>query len=105
MKNSIVFLFLAVSVYPLLTSDQKSIDFSGEWLLSKEKSHFQLKILDSLEKGVVYIDHKEPVFRFRRIFTSKGQDDSLTYELTTDGKEVTTQEGDQTYVSRSASAV
>jgi len=100
MKNVEIILPLSVLLSFSFVYTQTIVDFSGEWLLNKERSQFQLKILDSLEKGVVRIDHKEPVFRLHRVFTSNGHDDSLSYELTTDGKEATTQEGDQKHISR-----
>ena len=65
----------------------QNVNFSGEWILNKEKSSFGLKLLEKLEKAVAVIIHKEPSFILKRVFTLDGQDDSLTLELTTDGKE------------------
>ena len=79
---------------------QTTVDFSGVWLLNKERSQFQLKILEKLEKGIIKIDHEEPDFRLSRVFTMDGKNDSLTLELTTDGKEKISQEGNQKHISR-----
>jgi len=100
MKNTFASLLFCIMLVIGFMSAQQNIDFSGNWILSKERSKFQLKFFEKLEKAVVYIEHDEPLFRFTRVFTSEGQDNSLTYELTTDGKEKITQEGNQKYISQ-----
>jgi hypothetical protein len=68
--------------------------------VNKEKSHLQLKVLEKLERAVAVIEHKDPHFRLSRVFTIDGHDDSMTLELMTDGKERSSEEGDQTHYSR-----
>ncbi len=63
-------------------------DFSGEWVLSKERSRLQVPEAASLERGLVQIHHRDPQFRFHRVWVSGGQEDSLTWQLKTDGVEV-----------------
>jgi hypothetical protein len=36
---------------------------------------------------VVHIDHREPTFTFRRVFTVKGRPSETSYTVTTDGQE------------------
>ncbi len=81
-------------------SSRQYEDFSGEWILNREMSSFGLALLEKLEKAVATIVHKEPSFVLKRVFTLDGQDDSLTLELTTDGKERVSEEGDRKLFSR-----
>lgn len=99
MKKALCF-FLAFFYITMFLFSQNKADFSGEWILNKERSQFQVKEFERLERGLIIIDHKEPLFRFERVFTSNGEEDRYTYELTTDGKEKTNQEGSQTLFSR-----
>jgi len=99
-NNRVLDIVLAIVCISICLFSQSIIDFSGEWILNKERSQFQLKEFEALERGLVIIHHREPVFHFERVFTSKGQDDSFIYELDTDGKEKTSQEGNQTLISR-----
>lgn len=60
-------------------------DLSGTWALNLEKC--QLQFPAKLDGGTITIEHKDPAFRFSRTFVGGGKEDSLTYELTTDGRE------------------
>ena len=73
-------------IMPLISAQQKP-DFSGDWILNKDKSNLQLKILKKLERAVATIEHKDPDFKLSRVFTIDGQDNSLKLELKTDGIE------------------
>jgi hypothetical protein len=75
-------------------------DFSGEWTLSKERSHFELAAARTIERGVVRIEHREPHFRFERTFTVGGAEDRVAYEMTADSSEVVSREGALTSRSR-----
>jgi hypothetical protein len=61
-------------------------DFSGEWVLDLENSRLH-EDYSVVERGVVHIDHREPTFTFRRVFTVKGRPSETSYTVTTDGKE------------------
>lgn len=69
-------------------------DFSGTWILNTQKSRLQVPA--RLDSGIFTIDHKEPVFRFRRVFVIGGREDALSYELTTDGREKIEKQSDRT---------
>ncbi len=60
-------------------------DFSGTWVFNPSRSQLQIKL--ALESGVFTIDHREPLFRFSRVFVVAGKEDALSYDLTTDGQE------------------
>lgn len=79
---------------------QSKPDFSGDWSLNKEKSKLQLQQLSSMEKATVTVEHHEPLFKFRRTFTIEGKENSLSFELKTDGKEVERDEGARHLISR-----
>jgi hypothetical protein len=73
-------------------------NFSGDWVFNPEKSKLEIKI--KLESATFTIDHKEPDFRFSRVFVIGGKDNALAWALTTDGKEVVTVEDGRTDHSR-----
>ncbi len=73
-------------------------DFSGTWVFNAQKSRLQVPA--GLESAVFTIDHKEPVFRFSRVFVVGGKEDSLSYELTTDNREKVEKLSDRTVTSR-----
>jgi len=79
---------------------QRKPDFSGEWSLNKEKTRLQLQQLNAMEKAVVTIEHREPLFRLHRTFTIDGKDNSVSFELNADGKEVEREEGTRRLFSR-----
>ncbi len=69
----------------LIASIREKPDLTGTWVLNLEKSRLQIE--DKIESGTFRIEHKEPVFRFSRVFVVDGKEDALSYDLTTDGKE------------------
>jgi hypothetical protein len=73
-------------------------DFSGTWVLNLGKS--KLQIQEKLDRASFTIDHKEPAFRFSRVFVVGGKEDALSYDLTTDGREKVVTEPDRTSTSR-----
>lgn len=60
-------------------------DFTGTWIFNAGKSVLQVPF--KLERATFTIDHREPDFRFSRVFVIDGKDDGLSYALTTDGTE------------------
>lgn len=91
-----IFLFASIAVWG------EKPNFTGVWTMNKQKSKLQIKVkLENLEKAEFTIDHKEPNFHFSRIFVVRGLgSNTFSYELTTDGKEVVKQEGEETRYSR-----
>lgn len=73
-------------------------DLSGTWALNLAKSRLQVN--SGLDAGTLIIDHKEPAFRFSRIFVAGGKEDASSYDLTTDGKEKTVKATGRTTTSR-----
>lgn len=73
-------------------------DLSGTWVLNLDKSRLQIE--DKIESGTFTIEHKEPDFRFSRVFVVGGKDDAVSYALTTDGREKIAKEPDRTTTSR-----
>jgi len=69
-------------------------DFSGDWIFSAEKSKLQTQM--KLDSATFTIDHKEPEFRFSRVFMVGGKEDAFSYSLTTDGKEKVEEQPDRT---------
>jgi hypothetical protein len=96
---TLVILLISTSVAYEISAQQKP-DFSGVWIINKDKSNLQLKFLEKLERASAIIEHKDPHFRLNRVFTIDGQDNSLTLEVKTDGIERSSQEGNQTHHSR-----
>ena len=52
-------------------SAQAKPDFSGEWVLNRQASTLPPPV-SNVESGVVYIEHREPEFRFRRTYVIAG---------------------------------
>jgi hypothetical protein len=73
-------------------------DFSGDWVFNPEKSKLQAQF--KLDSATFTIDHKEPDFHFSRVFVIGGKSDSLSYALTTDGKEKVEEQPGRTNTSR-----
>ena len=51
-------------------------DFSGTWALKLEKSRLQAGV--KVERGTIAIEHKEPEFRFSRVFVIGGKEDPVS---------------------------
>ena len=73
-------------------------DLSGTWLLNLKTC--QLQFPPKLDSGTITIGHKDPAFRFSRTFVTGGKEESVSYELTTDGREKVVKEPDRTTTSR-----
>lgn len=73
-------------------------NFSGDWVFNAEKSKLQTQL--KLDSASFTIDHKEPDFRFSRLFVIDGKDDAYSYNLTTDGKEKVEEQPNRTNYSR-----
>jgi hypothetical protein len=99
MSRTHVAVVLSLSLLALAAQAQDTPNFSGEWVLNKAKSTL-IKRLADIEKGVVRIEHHDPIFKFHRTFTRGGKDDTYAYELTTDGKEVVSEEVNRKLYSR-----
>ncbi len=79
---------------------QSKPDFSGDYVLNKEKSKLQVRQFAELEKATVKIVHKGDSFAFNRVFTSKGKEDPLSYRLTIGDKELASEEDGMKQFSR-----
>jgi hypothetical protein len=73
-------------------------DLSGTWVLNLAKSRLQADF--GTQSGTFTIDHKEPAFRFSRVFVAGGKSEAVSYELTTDGTEKVVQGAGRTTTSR-----
>ncbi len=62
-------------------------DFSGEWILNRQASTLESGAA-AMESGVVWIDHREPSFRFRTTMSAGGKSVEYAYESLSDGKEL-----------------
>jgi len=80
-------------ILTVLAQEQKAPDFSGVWKFNAGKSQLQIPAPSS---STFTIDHKEPNFHLTRTHVYDGKPDTWSIDLTTDGKEVVQQEGDQT---------
>ncbi len=75
-------------------------DFSGEWVLNRQRSQLQMPGAAALERGLARIEHREPQFRFHRVWVYGGQEDTLSWERKTDGIEVAGNDGQMRTFSR-----
>jgi hypothetical protein len=89
-------LFLGWTGCALALEPQKP-DFSGVWKFNPEKSKLQIPPPSS---STFRVDHREPEFHLSRTHVYDGKPDIWGIDLTTDGKEVIQQEGEQTLRAR-----
>jgi hypothetical protein len=87
-----------VGLFGLASAGPDKPDFSGTWVYNAEKSKLQIAL--KIESAEFSVDHKEPDFRFRRVFVIGGKPDAFSYSLKTDGTEVVEREGGRTNHSR-----
>ena len=67
---------------------QSKPDFSGEWILNRAESTLSPGA-DAMQSGLVWIDHREPTFRYAATFSAaSGTPIKYTFELPSDGHEV-----------------
>jgi len=88
----------AAATTGIVAATSEKTNFSGDWVFNPEKSKLEVKI--ELESATFTIDHKEPDFRFSRVFVIAGKSDSFSYALTTDGKEKIDEQPSRTNTSR-----
>lgn len=104
MKKTLTFLpilgLLAAAGAAVRTAatDPAKPDFSGTWIINLEKSRLQIQA--KIESGEFTIDHKEPDFRFRRVFVIDGKKDEISFALATGGTVKTEELPDRTVHSR-----
>ncbi len=95
---SILFVALVIAAAGAVAPASEKPNFSGSWVVNAKKSRLAIKV--ELESATFTIDHKEPDFRFSRVFVIGGKDNALAWALTTDGKEAVTVEDGRTDHSR-----
>jgi hypothetical protein len=90
---SVLFILHVVVMGTLLAARaREKPDLSGTWILNSEKS--RLQITAKIDRATFIIEHQELSFKLSRVFLINGREDSLTWTLTTDGREkVTVEEG------------
>jgi hypothetical protein len=76
----------------LLAQTPAKPDFSGNWRLNLQKSHLEVPVPDS---ATFRVEHQEPKFKLTRTFVFGGKNDTISFELTTDGKEYYRKDGNQ----------
>ncbi len=64
-------------------------NFTGEWVVDKAASKIGIFDISRLEGVSFVIDPREPNFKFDRTWILDGKEQLASYELLTDGKEVT----------------
>ena len=62
-------------------------NFSGEWVLNKERCTLPATVMVSLSAGSITIDHRDPMFKCRRTFTVWGKAVNNEYDLLSNGVE------------------
>src|SRR5438046_4305847 len=68
-------------------------DFSGEYILDRQASTLRSGAA-AVQKAVVRIDHREPVFRYWANFFADGKTFEYSFECLTDGSDVALGEND-----------
>lgn len=95
MHRSVV-LVLAAAVASALSvlagpADKPSVqvhpNFSGEWKLDAHRSQLAPPFRD-ISEGKVHIEHRDPLFSFKREFVQGGEKTTVSFALPTDGQEV-----------------
>jgi hypothetical protein len=74
----------------LATGEEPKPDFSGTWIFNLEKSKLESS---PPTKSVFVIEHQEPNFKLTRTHTRGERSNTLSFEVTTDGKEVYEKKG------------
>jgi len=75
----------------LTAGDGTKPDFSGTWEFNPEKSRLEMT---APTKSVFVIEHQDPSFKLTRTHTWGEKSDTLSFEVTTDGKEHYRKDGD-----------
>jgi hypothetical protein len=66
---------------------QQKPDFSGEWTLNRQASTLSPGAA-AVQSGVVRIEHRDPTFRYKAMFTSANGPLQFEYDLQSDGLDV-----------------
>jgi hypothetical protein len=74
-------------------------DFSGEWILNRQASTLSPGA-DAVQSGTAWIEHSEPMFRYKAAFVSEGGPLQVEYELQSDSREIVTTQQDVSMTSR-----
>lgn len=82
----LLLLMLAASMSAVMAA-QTPPDFSGDFALDRAASMLQAES-SAVESGTVRIEHHEPSFRFVRTFVVKQKPFDTTFDIATDGREV-----------------
>ena len=101
MPRAICLLILAGLLSAASVPAQQKPDFSGEWVLNKAKTRLQFPDITAIDRGSMEIERQGTSFHFKRVFVIGLEKDIYSYELTADGKETTTKEGQRKIVSKS----
>jgi hypothetical protein len=67
---------------------QQKPDLSGEWTLNRQASTLSPGAA-AVRSGVLRIEHREPMLRYRLTMVADGNPIEYAYELLSDGREVT----------------
>jgi hypothetical protein len=97
MNKMILGLLLLVGNVPVLTQNAVRANFSGDWVLDKSQSRLQIPMPDST---VFHVEHNERFFKLTRTHVMKGQSDTLTIDLRTDGEETVLKRPEEIVYSR-----
>lgn len=79
---------LALLVAGVTLGAQQKPDFSGEWTLNRQASTLSPGAA-AVWSGVLRIDHREPMLRYRLTLVADGNPIEYAYELLSDGHKVT----------------
>ena len=66
---------------------QQKPDFSGRWTLNRQASTLSPGAA-AVQSGVVRIEHRDPIFRYKAAFVSANGPLRYEYELQSDGRDV-----------------
>ena len=75
----------------LAAGDGTQPDFSGTWEFNPAKSKLES---NPPTKSIFVIEHQDPRFKLTRTHTRGERSDTLSFEVTTDGKELHQKEGE-----------
>lgn len=64
---------------------QQKPDFSGKWTLNRQASKLSPGAA-AVQSGVVRIEHRDPIFRYKALFVSANGPLQVEYELIDDGR-------------------
>jgi hypothetical protein len=75
-------------------------DFSGDYILNRQASTLTPGAAGAISSGVMHIEHREPIFRYRLTYFVHDKPLDVSFELATDGREAQLiEEGQPTMIS------